>query len=247
MKLRFGRARGRGAQRRMVRLHHDSPLRQLDARIKLALMILMTPAVTLPLARLLILAAGVVALLGYGRLLGETLRQIRRLAWLLAAIFAVDWAVIGLDFAVAITLRFTLILAFSTFLLATTTPEELRQGLRGLGVPYRYAFVLSLAFQSVPLMAAEWGSIREAQQARGIVLPRPTWRGWRDYLRDLVALAVPAVVLTTRRAWSLTEAAHARGLDSPYKPPAPRFAFRTTDWALAVGALAFVLALAFYH
>ena len=29
---------------------------------------------------------------------------------------------------------------------------------------------------------------------------------------------VPAVVLTTRRAWALTEAAHARGLDSPYKP-----------------------------
>jgi energy-coupling factor transport system permease protein len=108
-----------------------------------------------------------------------------------------------------------IVVSCSTLFVATTTPEELRQALRGLGVPYRYAFVLSLAFRSVPMMGAELRNIREAQQARGALPEHGGWRRWSAQSGNVVALAVPAVVLAARRAWSLTEAAHARGLGSP--------------------------------
>ena len=54
----------------------------------------------------------------------------------------------------------------------TTTPSELRLALEWLRVPYRYAFSVSLAFQSVGLLDDEWRAIYEAQRARGAGLAR---------------------------------------------------------------------------
>jgi biotin transport system permease protein len=207
--------KGRGQHRRLVRMREDSPLRSVDARIKLALVVVLTAAVMLSLPRLIVFTIGFVLFMIYARLLTEMLYQLRRIMWLLIALFALDWAFIGLDFSVLITLRVMIVVSCSALFVATTTPEELRQALRGLGVPYRYAFVLSLAFRSVPMMGAELRNIREAQQARGALPEYRGWRHWLDESGSVVALAVPAVVLAARRAWSLTEAAHARGLDSP--------------------------------
>ena len=57
-------------------------------------------------------------------------------------------------------------------------------------------------------------------------------------MRDLVALAVPAVVLTTKRAWAMTEAAYARGFDSPHRRPYRQLAMGWLDWLLLAGAVA---------
>jgi len=239
----FARHRGRGAHRRLVRLVQDSPLRPMDARIKLVWALLLTPAVMLPLNRIIIYYVMFIGLLTYGRLLGEAAHQVRRLFWLLVILFILDWIFISLSFAVLITLRLTLLLGFSALLLGTMPTDELRDGLRGLGLPYRYAFVLSLAFQSLPLVMDEWRNIVEAQRARGAWRSYQGWRELPAYTLDMVALAVPAVVLTTRRAWSLTEAAHARGFDSPYKPELPRLRLRWHELAIVVGTLGGLLAL----
>ena len=97
---------------------------------------------------------------------------------------------------------------------------------------------MSLAFQSVGLLDDEWRSIREAQQARGAWTPPAGWRDLLDRLRDLVALAVPAVVLTTKRAWAMTEAAYARGFDSPKRRSFRTLVLGWLDWLLLAGTLA---------
>ncbi len=239
--------RGRGGHRRLVRLRGNSPLRRMDARVKVALTLLISAAAMLPLPRLLVFAAGFVAFMAYARLLSEIAYQVRRLAWMLIVLFALDWAFIGLDFAILITFRIVLVVSCSTLLLATTTPEEFRQALLTLGVPYRYAFVLSLAFQSVPLMTAELRNIREAQQARGALPQRRGWQQWLAQSWDMVALAVPAVVLTARRAWALTEAAHARGLDTPHRTSARPRGIRWHDWVLVAVTMGSMIALTFCH
>jgi energy-coupling factor transporter transmembrane protein EcfT len=45
-------------------------------------------------------------------------------------------------------------------------------------------------------------------------------------------LTVPAIVLTAKRAWALTEAAYARGFDSPRRRPYRRLTMRPLDWVL---------------
>ena len=83
----------------------------------------------------------------------------------------VDWLLVGLDLAVIVTLRLILLAGAFTIFFATTTPSELRLALEWFRVPYRFAFSLSLAFQSLGLLEDEWRAILEAQRARGAWRP----------------------------------------------------------------------------
>ena len=150
--------------------------------------------------------------------------------WLLVMLFILDVWLIDLELAVAVTLRLVLLAGVFSLLVATTTPREFSLALECLRLPYRYAFSLGLAFQSLGLMDEEWRMIEEAQRARGVW---PSGKDWRQLLRqtrNLVAFTVPAIVLTTKRAWMITEAAYARGFR--LAPPAPlqRLSLKARDW-----------------
>jgi energy-coupling factor transport system permease protein len=226
-----------------VALAESSPLRRADPRVKLTLSLCTSLMVMLPIRSLIAAIVIYGALLVWARLLSAAARQIWRLKWVLLFLFLFDWLVISLELAAVITLRLILITGAFALFFATTTPGELRLVLEWMHVPYRYAFSVSLAFQSLNIMGEEWRAIIEAQRARGI---RPSLRQWRrilDQVRDLVALMVPAIVMTTKRAWAMTEAAYARGFDSPRRRPSRHLRMATLDWLLLVGALAVSAAL----
>jgi energy-coupling factor transport system permease protein len=234
---------GRGEHRRLFRLVEASPLRRVDPRVKLLLGILVASAVMLPLERVLAFWLLFMALMGPARLWPEIGYQLRRIALLLVVLFALDWLTVSRDFAFLITFRLMLVVSALTLFFATTRPEELRLALERLGAPYRYAFSLSLAFLSVSVLDEEWRAIREAQRSRGIWTQAGGLRGWIGRLNDLTTLGVPAVVLTVKRAWMLTEAAYARGFDSPHRRPFRQLRMRPADWALLIVTLAVIVAL----
>lgn len=210
----------------------SSPLRQVDPRTKLALSLGVSLAAMLPLERLAAVMGIYLLLLGWARLLQPAARQVWRLKWVLGLLFLLDWLLISLDLATIVTMRLVLLAGAFTLFFATTTPGELRLALEWLGVPYRYAFSLSLAFQSLNVLDEEWRAIREAQRSRGAWAPLSSWRELPVYVRELVALAVPAIVMTTKRAWTITEAAYARGFDSPHRRPYRRLVVKRLDWLL---------------
>ena len=222
----------------------DSPLRRADPRVKFALSLSASLAVMLSLEKLAAFLVFYALLLLWARLLPEAGRQVWRLKWVLLALFVVDWLFVSPYLAVIITLRLILLAGAFSLFFATTAPSELRLALEWMRVPHRYVFSISLAFQSVGLLEDEWRVIREAQQARGAgpILGS----GWRELVRrigDLVPLAVPAIVLTTRRAWAMTEAAYARGFESPHRRPYRQLSMGRLDWTLLAGALAVSAAL----
>jgi energy-coupling factor transport system permease protein len=228
---------------RIHELVETSPLRQVDPRIKLALSLGASLTVMLPLERLAVFAVLYACLLLWAGLLPAAAGQVWRLKWLLSALFIVDWLVVSLELAAAVSLRLVLLAGAFAIFITTTTPAELRLALEWLRVPYRYAFSVSVAFQSVGLLDDEWRSILEAQKARGAW---PAIMGWKSLLRgsrDLLALTVPAVVLTIKRAWAMTEAAYARGFDSPRRVPYCRLHTGRLDWALFCGMAAVVAGL----
>jgi energy-coupling factor transport system permease protein len=234
---------GTSGRPRQLALVEASPLRRADPRTKLALSLCASLAVMLSLERLAAFMVLYIVLLLWARLLPEAVRQVWRLKWVLGLLFLGDWLLIGLDLAIIITLRLILLTGTFTLFFATTTPGELRLALEWMRVPYRYAFTLSLAFQSVGLLDEEWRAIREAQHARGAWVPTSDWRNLMERVRDMVALAVPAIVLTTKRAWAMTEAAYARGFDSPHRQPYRRLAMGRLDWALLAGTAVVAVAL----
>jgi len=227
---------GTAGRARSLALVENSPLRRADPRTKLALSLCASLAVMLSLEKLVVFMGLYLGLLLWARLLPEAARQVWRLKWVLVVLFVVDWLFVSLDLALIITLRLILLGGAFALFFATTTPGELRLALEWMRVPYRYAFSLSLAFQSVGLLDDEWRAIREAQVARGAWSPPSGWRNLVERVRDMVALAVPAVVLTTKRAWAMTEAAYARGFDSPHRRPYRQLAMSWLDWVLLAGA-----------
>jgi energy-coupling factor transport system permease protein len=225
-----GRARG-------LVLVERSPLRSADPRTKLALSLCASLAVMLSLEKLAAFLGLYALLILWARLLPIAAQQVWRLKWVLLFLFVGDWLLVSLDLAVIITLRLILLSGVFALFFATTTPAEMRLALEWMRVPHRYAFSVSLAFQSIGLLDDEWRTIREAQHARGAWSQPQKWRELSSRVRDLISLTVPAVVLATKRAWAMTEAAYARGFDSPHRRPYRQLALRRLDWLLLSAAV----------
>lgn len=227
----------RNRRERMPVLAVDSPLRRLDPRAKLVMSLAASVMVMLPLDRLSLFLLLYALLLVWAKLLPAAARQIWRMRWILILLFLLDWWLIDLNLAILVSLRLALLAGTFSILVATTTFGEFRLALERVGVPYRIAFSIGLAFESLNLLEEEWQAIREAQQSRGIQLARVGLRETIRRIGDWVALMIPAVVLTTRRAWAVTESAHARGFDSPNRQPFRQIILKTADWLVIVFSL----------
>jgi energy-coupling factor transporter transmembrane protein EcfT len=236
MAARLGRPGGLkpGGSRRSFQqvLVEASPLRGADPRVKLAMVLGVSTAVMLPLERLGIFLILYILLMLWARLLTLAAWQVWRLRWVLILLFAFDAWFVSLEHAATITLRIALLSGLFTLFFSTTTTGEFSLALEKLGVPYRYAFSLSLAVASLRLLDDEWRSIREAQEARGIIFGGRSLREVLRQAREMTALTVPVIVLTTKRAWAVNEAAHARGFDSPRRRPYVTLRFSRLDVVL---------------
>jgi energy-coupling factor transport system permease protein len=218
-------------------LVEDSPLRRADPRAKLFVSVAVSLVVMMPLERLSIFIGIYVIFLLWARLLSPAARQIWRLKWLLILLFAFDWWLISLPHAVTICTRLILLTGVFALFFSTTTTRELGLALGKLRVPYRYAFSLGLAFQSLGMLDDEWRAIREAQSSRGALPELSSFRKLLAQVGNLVSLTVPAIVLTTKRAWAITEAAYARGFDSPHRTSYHTLTFSWFDGLLMIGTV----------
>jgi energy-coupling factor transport system permease protein len=201
----------------------------------------------LPLAHLAAVLAAYSLLILAARIERQVLAQLRRAAVLLIVLFAADWLWINLGFALLIAARLILLITGFSLFFATTTPDELQAALERMRVPARLAFAFATAYRFLRLLDSEWQGIIEAQQARGVVVSTPSWRAPRQSLAQAMAIIVPAVVLTTQRAWSITEAAAARGFESPGRRPSRRLHFSRVDRLLLTAVAGVAVSLLVYR
>ena len=234
---------GLAGRARQLVLIEASPLRRVDPRTKLFISLAVSFVVMMPLERLAIFLGIYVLFLFWARLLMPAAEQIWRLKWLLLLLFVFDWWLISFEHAVTICARLILLAGVFALFFSTTTTRELGLALEKLRVPYRYAFSLSLAFQSLGLLDDEWRAIREAQSSRGAMPELSSFRRLLAQVSDLISLTVPAIVLTTKRAWAITEAAYARGFDSPYRTSYHTLTFSWVDYVLMAGTLLLIVLL----
>ncbi len=107
-------------------------------------------------------------------------------------------------------------LAFAAFVLLLTTDQtRLVQGLVRLGLPFEWGLTLALGLRYLPLLHGTYGTIADAQRARGWTPEREGLiRRLLAYRPTLIALVIAALRLTDR----LTYALAARG----FRPGHPR-------------------------
>jgi energy-coupling factor transporter transmembrane protein EcfT len=231
-----------GRSRQLVLLE-ESPLRRVDPRTKLFISLAISLVVMMPLERLAIFVGIYTLFLLWTRLLVPAVQQIWRIKWLLLILFIFDWWLIDLDHAVIICTRLILLTGVFALFFSTTTTRELGLALEKLRIPYRYAFSLGLAFQSLGLLDDEWRAIQEAQCSRGAIPAISSWRRLLAQASDLISLTVPAIVMTTKRAWTITEAAYTRGFDSPHRSSYHVLSFSWVDTVLVIGTVAVIVLL----
>lgn len=189
-----------------------------------------TPAV-LVLLVLLILAAG-----------GVTAVDILRRGWPLlvsAAGLGATTLLFGdsptpLLTALTVTFRVVAVALPGVVVLLTVDPTDLADSLvQNAHVPARFAYAALAALRLLPLMGAEWQTIKAARRARGIDAGRNPLRHVELFAGTVFTLLVGAV----RRGTRLALAMDARGFDAtgPRTLARPQVV-RQSDVALVVGA-----------
>ena len=160
------------------------------------------------------------------------------------ALFAIPvgpWALslteAGLHRAVFIASRLVLIASAGTWFALATDTERFEVALADLGVPWSFAFLLSLTAGLVPQLRERFRTIEESQVSRGLDLSG----GPLSRIRARIPMLIPFLVATIRSGYDLSTALEARGFDES----GPRTSITTVDhdradlalYLLAIGLL----------
>jgi energy-coupling factor transport system permease protein len=113
----------------------------------------------------------------------------------------------NLEYALAITVRFlVLITSFSLFFL-TTSPDKLSLALEKARIPFEFNFAFITAIRFVPVLADEAQSIIDAQRSRGLELDKGSFL---MRIRKYVPILLPLIINSIRRSLELAEAMESR-------------------------------------
>jgi energy-coupling factor transport system permease protein len=198
----------------------SSPIHNLDPRIKFIyvcaiFVVAVLFSEILPFIALLLIQVPFVAL---ARVRSQWFQSMRGATFLAAVIFLTNFvfSFIGagyviternLENAIALTLRFVVLVgSFSVFFL-TTSPDHLGLALEQTHVPYEFVFAFTTAVRFVPVLAEEAQTIMDAQKARGLELERGSFL---KKIRNYVPILIPLIVSAIRRSLELAEAMESR-------------------------------------
>jgi len=197
-----------------------SPIHDLDPRVKFVYVISVFAVAIIfsQILPLLFLFALQIPFVLLARVQRQWLRSLRGATFLAIIIFAVNVGTsffysgykvtpVAVENAVALTLRFVVLVeSFSVFFL-TTSPDHLGLALEESRVPYEFAFAFTTAVRFVPVLAEEAQTIMDAQKARGLELEKG---GLMKRIRNYIPVLIPLIVSAIRRSLELAEAMESR-------------------------------------
>jgi energy-coupling factor transport system permease protein len=168
---------------------------------------------------MIILLLTQIPLLFLGRVAKRWMFSLRAGIFLSALIFVVNFFTGSVFSAIALTLRFLVLLtAFSLFFM-TTSPDDLGLALdrigavrwlsrKWLGYPNALSFTFTTAVRLVPTLAVDAQTVVDAQRSRGLELDKGNlFRRIRNY----IPILIPLLLIAIRRSLELAEALESRG------------------------------------
>ncbi|MFB6086160.1 MAG: energy-coupling factor transporter transmembrane component T [Halodesulfurarchaeum sp.] len=144
----------------------------------------------------------------------------------------------GVRRALLIAVRLVVVAGAAAWFALGTETDRFEAALAGIGVPWSFAFLLSLTIGLVPVLRRRFRRIEDAQRSRGLDLSG----GPIARTRARIPMLVPFLVATIRYGYELSTALRARGFDEP----GPRTSITTVEhgpidlglYLLAVGVVA---------
>lgn len=127
----------------------------------------------------------------------------------------------GVETAVLIAVRLVLVAGAAAWFALGTETERFEAALAGVGIPWSFAFLLSLTIGLVPQLRTRFRRIEDSQRSRGLDLSG----GPISRARARIPMLVPFLVATIRYGYELSTALTARGFDEP----GPRTSITTVE------------------
>ncbi|NLB76430.1 MAG: energy-coupling factor transporter transmembrane protein EcfT [Crenarchaeota archaeon] len=197
-----------------------SPVHNLDPRMKFIYVIVIFVSAILfsSIIPLMVLFVMQLPFVFVAKVQKQWVRSLRGAAFLALFIFIINivTSYFGNNFtllasnieaAIALTLRFVVLIeSFSVFFL-TTSPDHLGLALEQSRVPYEFAFAFTTAVRFVPVLAEEAQTIMDAQKARGLELEKGNLL---KRIRNYIPVLIPLIVSAIRRSLELAEAMESR-------------------------------------
>lgn len=209
---------------------------RLDPRVRLLWLVcffLLTIAAGRPL-QIGLLALWLLLIAAAAGATGRVLRAVLPLAWVILLVSVMNGIAYGVENGLLTAARFALALGGFAAFFAVSDVDDLADALAGLGVPDRFAFVLTGGLALVPSVAREFTEIVDAYRARGIPLDEQWWRRLTIYPR----LLFPLVVGTVGRALRLAAALEVRGFGAvARRTPLTELRMTGRDWATTLAII----------
>jgi energy-coupling factor transport system permease protein len=169
-------------------------------------------------------------------------KSLRLVLPMTALVFAI--ALISFDIRVALLLSIRLLnlLAVSFIFFQTVTPEEMGGGLKKMGVPYGFTFILSTAMRYVPLIGQKIRNIIDAQRSRGIDL-RPRIKNVPNIMALLMPLLAQSFILSDQLAIAM----ESRGFGRKGRSSRKQYRLAFWEYGLMLACLTFLLFFAWWE
>lgn len=145
-----------------------------------------------------------------------------------------------LFYHVNITLKYFVVIPAALLFIVTTHPSEFAASLNRIGIPYKIAYSVSLAFRYIPDIQRDFRTIAQAQQARGIDLSRNEKLFKRA--KNAASIVLPLILSSLDRIEVITNAMELRGFGKHKKRSwYSAKAFRTADYVTMVLGLVMLI------
>ncbi len=221
----------------------NTVIHRLDPRVKLFYSILMfiLSMVFWSPPMLMLLFISILPMFYFAKVTRRLVRTIQGSIFLLAIIFLINYFATGLERALAMSLRFLVIIASFSIFFLTTYPEDLSEALIKLGIPYEFALTFVMSIRFVPCLAREAQLIIDAQRARGLELDKGSFI---KRLRNYVPILVPLIVNSIRRSIRVAEAMESRAFGaSSRRTSLVELKLKRSDYLFMIFALTMFLVL----
>lgn len=135
--------------------------------------------------------------------------------------------------------RFWGLITISWVFINSTNPFHFAQSLTKIGIPYRFAYSLSLALRFTPVFSIETNIIQNAQQARGLNVNPNNVRGIMNLLHYTL---IPMISSTLNRIRDITISMDGRAFGSyPTRSYIKNIPFTLMDWLKLVFMTGFLI------
>ena len=114
-----------------------------------------------------------------------------------------------LFYVLTISLKYAVLMPITVIFIFTTHPSEFASSLNKMGIPYKIAYAINIAFRYIPDVMTEYKNILDAQQARGLAFNKGEGT-IIERLKNYTTILVPLVSSSLKRIETVSNAMELR-------------------------------------